>query len=760
MKSQLEKDIDKVTAHFDRAYIDSDKLGIQSGKLPIRKIFSQHNPGAIRRNSEFLNSPALNFVRDFYRNLEESLKAPPRDPNLVFDDHQGYCFPTEETIYNYESNSFDKDLPDEKPEENYYINRNYETLFGWVNDLCNSISKNEYTPTIRAIIGKYGCGKSTLIHAIKHGFSEKFSENKIAFSIIPYEKLISTADTNKNEEIKTNIISTIINYTTKEILNKSSILEIIETEGFAKNFIELHKDHREEELLLAGKNHNAESLNEIAKQDLRKLLQKSRGRLRENLSLKHIGRLSDSTKYALIQYLSINGFNFLITIDGLDRLSVSDFVSEQFSNVTHAISQIVFDKDQTYFDEDFPAHFVLTLRNCTYQEFYKREFTTEHTETIRADPIAPVSPRDIISKGIRRIENDANSTKKIELLDKFTDQIFSLIREAFNLDKTSELTEVFNRNYRKLIRFIIDIFEYSINVVIKEEEQPKDIEGLVNQLSAIEGKIKSRKYIIIELLLISKWMGFNNFFNINKTDPTAPQIEHQPNHGNLDNIFNYHIDDKRNKPSPLLIKLRIVQFLSLSEDYRSKDAIIEFLNAIGHDEKELSLTLNILLNADLIKVRMEGSLRYNATTLGKHISNHTIITHEYIEHVTGCTILPRPCSKTAKSYYKYDCGLQRWIQASILNTFIFLQVFKAIESVELKKLADSTLSNEFNLKDFKLSEKLSTSLKNSVSDILHTPVGKRRLPTLDIEESIAFTIEQWRSSNLLDDKQLSLSLGT
>ncbi|MGJ8641381.1 MAG: hypothetical protein ACSHYA_18475 [Opitutaceae bacterium] len=774
MKTESIDYVEKITDLFYDLALNSEAAIEFVDKFPGRQYNSPTDPTLVKRISNEVDSPALIFAQTFLKDLERAYTTIPENKDDVFSDDVGYCFPCESTIKSYNQNPFDVEKVDHETSQNEddlakYINRNKEALEAWTDSFLTSIKDqrgDDFSSQVRVLVGKYGCGKSTLVKAIKRGFLDKFNDANTLCSIVDYESISDSLFNADVCAINAILIDRFYNQIIRDISENADMCERLNSEVFTDFFVEAYSEKLQGKLAYDGRPYDNDKLLSMAQIESKRVLSRiARGGGRKKLTRKSAATFSLEAKEAIINFLANEGFSFLITVDGLDRLSVEEFVSEKFNKIAKSFSYIILNKGDSHFDLETPIHFLLTLRNCTYQEFYRsnQEFTTEHSKRVQVLSVAPVAPLRILKRGIRSLRDCSGSNavtdENIEKLESFTEEVYDMVSRAFSLKQQTDLIEVFNRNHRKLIRFFLNVFTYAIQSLMRFENKPKDLDELIALLIERRGDIKDRSYIFVEILMLGPWPGFNNYFSINAKrngEYHIKDIKPNVNHGDLDNLYNYQHYSKKGELSHVLIKLRILQFLCTKPAYRSRKAIHQFLINFGYtiSDKELEIFMSLLVHADLVKVSMRpDGLAYHSTTLGKHLISKPAIELEYIENVASATLLPLPFSVKVEGFYRYDCELFEWVQLSTINSFIFFHVVKMIEAAEREFLKNTSKTNSVNYDRYFISEKLRCNLVKSLRGVLNNPVSGKNVPVKQLYNRLVRHAESWRKHHLCGPEQ-------
>ncbi len=501
------KKIDVYKSVFDGYTCETDTVGYTN-------VANQEVP---RFN---LNFPNLSFLDNFIKQLNHSLLKLPGNEKIL-DQEIGYQFPTNNDI---SASLSDLNCDLQRVEGYNIINKSQDNINEWLSNLI-TLNTNKDLQIIKYITGKIGSGKSAFIDLLFCGYYNKFSEHNILLTKIEYEDFkidsmqVELPDDTLSEKIKNlifkHILKSFIN--NKNIyLPKSSLnTELFIYKKFQDNGINLVKVLYD----------NQDSVNEISE-------------------------ILQPFALDIIKYLKKEkSVNFLIVIDGFDKLDPKE--AKTYFRIINIL------KDECIYNQlvsEINFHYIMTLRNCTYEYF-------ENDDTYR-EILIPINEQTIITRGIKYlIYNNDNKKILVDNQQKFINLINIILDRLSIIFKTGEynknLIELFDYNHRDLLRYIYLVLCFIINKKLDITKYTKSdstnhleifINDIFNNLDSVTKFLERKHYVILDILLLKHKSTFKNSYKCLKKDCgyTIEQIrkERMKNKESttfFNNIYNYCI---------------------------------------------------------------------------------------------------------------------------------------------------------------------------------------------------------------------------
>lgn len=599
----------------------------------------------------------------------------------------GYQFPSEEVCQAYLSQS------EEDWIEGKYINLSRSHLDAWVNRLVEGVA-SERTFS-EAISGKVGSGKSSFIRHLKKQYSDRFLKNKIAVVSLVYEYSKIDVDFKKEgfeRDWRKFFCDKALNLLVTKLIAEPSTARLLKTEEFEKWLSE------------------QAYYSNLSNDERRRFDNVLAELLRKPKNIEYVRRVELRVKEQIVLWFDELEFSFLVVFDGFDVFALDEIVKGNQQDAFDALSDIVIKEHTTGILRQLNMNFLVTLRDCTYTKFCEGEYRESARVTVNQRMLIPAGVSALSDKALKHfIFNNCDKEaleNQVENIKTVFRHVDSLIQRSIELERgeKEDISSITNSNLRKYLNFFSVILIYLLTVHLKKVSDDtlwtEIIEGLVESL---RGPNALKEHTVVELLLLSKFNHFSNYFTFNsRLDANHGQPNDQKR-GFLDNVLNYHktihsIHTDGRTPW-LLIKLRLLQILEhadmeLGVSHLSETELIGTLSLFGYTvtETQFEVVETILVNANFIKMRWIGAeIRYAITPIGKYVVNKLISEFRYLQHIIQATYFPPSIVSFMHGLSRYGTRveLERWVYCSIVNYFVYRKYVNEVENLEASAIADS-----------------------------------------------------------------------
>lgn len=697
--------LDVLKEHFSKKMIHLNEDDMSTSDFISRSSNPTQNPRNIPRYHKRNVSEKFSYIPDFFSVLERCLFQIP-DGLDVFDENFGYAHPSQ--------NQININSPDSNEENSYFINKSKQSTDQWVDEIIRKILRNHtigkpiYHPIVDFILGKIGSGKSTYVKYIEHGFNAKFHNQGILFVPIQHTQIMHAADigVHANKLDKGSLLVKI-----RDVILKNIVYQFKRSALLRNKFISV-------KFFMDGfRRYCATKGISISENDIK---------FEENFLHPSNENYIISID-AFVKYLISERIHFLIAIDGLDIFSFDEVTKGKYSELFSVMSSLLFGTADPSWTIPH-TNFIVTLRHCTYERF-----VVNHIEQIRHISPSYILPCDfntVLRRGVMyciqfQKKNLPFWAGKEKLLLSFYESITDILKRSFGINDEDEISEKFDNNHRKILESEIEISYWIISKVTQKNNFDNvfsAIEYIIdnNLLSTKSSNRYDRhdehidQYDILETYIIRDSVGFFNRFSV------GDRLIQTPRGANIDNIFNYHMVDSSTSDVSnfLLLKFRILQFLIHRAQYTSVELIKKFLKDFGYDltDKELSVNIDLLHSDRFIKIRNNANndMCYSITEFGRIFSNNIVWSTRYMENAIQESLIPNVIRHDFIGCIKYmsKISTNQWIENSIINMYLFLQIVINIEEQEKKSINPA----KFNVHYRKFSPFISGKIS---SEVLH-----------------------------------------
>lgn len=658
----------------------------------------------------------FSFLKDFIDKLQVKIIDSLNDNK---DDDYGYIYPKSKFTKNYT----DQNILNTSSESTLQFIRNLKKDINSLNSLHSNEILSRYR--LKIITGKVGSGKSTYIRYLYKKFNQDLFKENILFTIVNYSdfKLEDYTD----QDVIRNTFTTNI----KKLFFKKTIETYIKVLGMDKlNNLRFLSDYDIEN------NSNIE--------DLRRVLNDTT--LSENEivnKIEELDSISLSAEYLtkIFKYIySKLEYKPLIVIDGFDNLDPQ--LIKNFTFYIKNLKEIIY----TSIIDNFNITYIMTLRNCTFEEFQIRYIPQRIL-------VAP-SESCIIKKTIKSlaIENQFIRRHQNTFIEIF-ELIIKRLEINFNtMSYGKSPIEFFDFNYRlfltylyNILCFIISHFMKTFNLIDTTDEILFD-EFIVylstNDYSKLKELLKSKSYILDDILLLKNYSRYRVLYKIDvkyasKTylidtiKNNGVEFKNQDNISFFDNIYNYTLTKElftQDSLFPLLVKVRILQIFKFQSTYSSEKDIKEKLQKLGYKTEYFKSIIEDLHNSKFIKVK-NGEDSSNKNIFKYDITNRGLLTIDilskkniYIQHIIPFCLLPENSENYIQSYAPYREHKDDAVRIAIINSIYFLNIIRIIELEELKIYKNfenkEQTYNLFPIKKYLIYNDMRAEIKNITEKIL------------------------------------------
>ncbi|MBR9971711.1 hypothetical protein [Magnetospirillum sulfuroxidans] len=696
--SDTEALIDELKKLYSSRRIHLSRSQLSENAKINRPRPSDLNPRAQDRYGENDITDVFEYTNDFFKNTERCLfKLPPG--REVFNKEYGYCYPSDKHVENFTH------------QEGYrgHINRSERSVDDWVCNIINKINLNniskteQYLPHIEFITGKVGSGKSTFVNFFSEGYRDKFIENNILFTLIPHDLFSSKISADRTKQALTDDIRYI--EITKTIQRSIAA-------SFSQNDILINK--------IGGREKARDDFSEFCK---------NKGAAFDKKDLHSVvypntpvGENTLRSLSYLPQFLAIKGIKFLVSIDGLDALSFGSIVKGEYTQLFNDLATVIFGEKQRH--HTIPhTNYIITLRDCTYETFVCAH--SERLRRVEQRKLVPCEFNTLLRRGVAYFIQHDKSEKSFwrgreDSVEWFWRKLLETMSKALGIKNDEEISKFFDYNHRQLMESVIEVATFVLSGTIKgKDSEFKDIFDLFEYIKRDGSYLSSSsQYDIFEAFLIRDRIGFFNKVQLGK------KYSHDIFGATVDNLFNYHLDhkDQIDIPNFLLIKVRILQYLDKINDYCDIESIDELLKCLGYhcSRNELTDIMEILQAGGFVKIVYKNDkYTYSISNFGYIAINRMLFNMRYIENVILDTFVPRILSSKFKGQYKHNSvvSISRWIEQSLINTFLFLQVIMEIERAECEIFEKNKGNLLFDNFYFRISPKLTETICDFIDNI-------------------------------------------
>ncbi|MBP2293598.1 hypothetical protein [Azospirillum rugosum] len=673
-------------------------LDIPEDDLSFCEFISRsHQDGQNPRNQvryhRYNISESFSYISDFFRVLERCLFQLP-DGNAVFDSDLGYVYPSQSQIENftgyvgYEA----------------YINRTRGATDDWVDGLISKIRENRskkgqtYLPVVEFILGKVGSGKSTFIKFVENGYKDSFANEKILFVHIDHSQF--TASSNIQGRLpKDKRYARIRDIVLRNILVSFQLNSVaLNACGGVRSFVNGFKEYCQKRRIAINDRDLYFIINPNADCD-------------ESVM---------DTFGPAVDFLRSLDFYFLIAIDGMDALTFDEVVKGEHAELFDDIATVLFGVQAPQYTVSH-SNYIVTLRNCTHERFVVNH--SERMRRIRPSILIPCEFRRLLERGVRYYIHDVKKDSKFwrggeEAVSWFMLALLEAMERSLGVSEKQEISALFDHNHRHIMESLVEIASWLITRIINQNSafknvfeifeyvEEKDLLLLKGGPRISDSIEKYDQYDVFEAYLIREGVGFFNKFSIG--EKIIPVVRG----ASIDNIFNYHMVDasRSDVHNFLVLKLRVLQLLAFSRNYVGVGSIRRFLYMLGYtiEDRELMVNIDLLHSGSFVKVRYEtGEFRYCITKFGTLFLKNILWNTRYIENAIQETLVPRVMATDFHGCFKYGQRIttSRWIENSLINCYLFLQIVRNIEDHEMKCFMENGGPRYYRKFDWRISEK-------------------------------------------------------
>lgn len=694
----------------------------------------------------------LKYLHSFLRSVRNSFIDLPREASLINDPEIGYCFPSDQTFREFvgEGGEEAERLKDD------FCNVSAPRLKQWLNNFIFDINESKKDKCVRIIAGKVGSGKTTFIEYLNIAYKDYMRCRNVVCTTLYYRDFELRSRAMQGTEWQSFLENLFTEKLLLAVLDDPLCRSVLESESFQDYFLRNVKRR----IILTGDG-NERSEEELVRQAIW-LLEKIKTLLEakkegDEASWDALQGVGSTTQTTILRYLwDCANVKYLIILDGLDQLSIDDITEGIYVDIFKAVQNIVITPGGLRGIENIPMHYLLTFRSCTHETFMAknlREYGLQHVVRLLVPAGATTILRRAILHYVYQNREKGFISKNKEKFLKFSMSLLDIIKDAFTIQQSGELAEIFNFNYREMLRYIIEVYTFVSQDILQESGAPEDLEDFITQLLIANERRQyhKKRYRFMEVFLLASKKGFENYYDSGKDI-----IHRDTNVGFVDNVYNYHLRmSPGDKLPPMLVKIRILQIL-IEGEYQNYENIQRKLVQLGYALKqpELKRTLRLLQGAGLVKVRFyQDELNYNATRMGTHLVRKLCNELVYVENVAHTTLFPSCVAGSLISIFKED--LEEWIMASIFNAFIFFQYLTFVERLEQNHAQEG--EGQEMARRFAVSKSMEQNLENSLRGILTQGRYDRSISIKSIKSRLDGLLRSWRKHQILKDgRQLSL----
>lgn len=478
-----------------------------------------------------------------------------------------------------------------------------------------------------------------------------------------------------------------------------------------ENFLSYPKNYKEE---IDGEKYDA-IVRINYDQFTRKIINNERDNIIQHI-IDSINNSLDNNTQSLIKIIKNN--NLLIIFDGFDKLTVNDANSEvKYKKTMDSLISSI-EEIQSFYgrfnDIGKECHILLSLRKCTYDFYLSMEYFNRILIR-RSYYLHAASFNSIISDTIRNQDDYRFISKHKDILEEIIIGLSKTIDIIFSRNYNSNLHCVFDKNYRRRLKFIstlvkhfsLELVHHNSSMFHRYSEDPHEIflNELYNYISKLSDSREIIKTKMVELMIFGSKTHFSNYFSENKA------LDNRKNQSMFDNIFCY--SDISNDIGDITVKIKILLFLQPDIDS----------NATYFTLNEIKSGLNLSSHYDLIKIynilsALEQSLfvrsskcyeksgyesiLFKCSEHGNNLLRNILTSYDYLSAVCQVTRLPEKISKRIKFSNRNSRDRSfmlsindDWKHYNPANLLLFLDVINKTKSLD-EAIVKSFYNNSFN----------------------------------------------------------------
>ncbi len=468
----------------------------------------------------------------------------------------------------------------------------------------------------------------------------------------------------------------------------------------------------------------------------------------DGLNLDKLRNIPHDVRASLLSHLddiyensrsSVNPTIFCVIMDGLDYISIDDFV---FNNEQHELLAYIMSRrsdltnfrishNKSKYVRSIP---MFVMRGNTFDHFNReREIDVAKASIFQ---VAPIDPEVTIYNAILRASDlmvkagDLGENQRDALVVRLFRSIayvMASINKRAKIGKNRRAVYgLFGYNIRTQMEFIHKLFITIIDEAMTSGTLKLiDIKSPFEIIDVIDGEIgrriiKRRRYRLIELLLFSYIPWFETAIIYSSDDDDESYIgdgrwcrDNPQFTGVVDNVFNYTTTKHPNDPDQhcFLEKVRIIQSIMIAESgdvtptpsavgralaetaqravatseeryFPKKAQILKKMRELsGYVPRDFVHSLYMLMRTEMIVAHVggDGTRGYAVTPMGRAVVSALCRDMSYIEHIFHGTLLPRALVEGIEDEYR-EKNIDTWTVISIRNAFIWLSYLRFVEN--------------------------------------------------------------------------------
>ena len=669
------------------------------------------------------------------------------------------------------------------------INLSREAANDWfLNHLLPNLEEGN-NGAVHYLVGKPGCGKSTLFKYLLLRNNERLRQNRFVFSRFELMKYMRDHAPN-NRSFDEGLTREEIQRTLEEFISLILLRDLIQSRFYVLADWKTPRIYQ----LDGSDTQVRDDIRAIAEEaglSAEKLEIVDRAVGKDYFYWKTLRNLSGVERTRLVSILARNR-RLVLVLDGLDHITITDTyaVTERHRIVKYILGHLNTITNLSLLGgyDGAKIRTIQIIRNLTLLQVHtgteKRdtdELSSPGREHNQIFHIQEIDARVATYNSIKRSVEfwlqgkivDEDTPKILEV----TNFLMSAIDSSFKIIKRStqykgpysDLYEIFGGNIRTLVHYMDKLFSWfawdAADLIAPEKQREIGPQQLLEAFCGPDGfaHLNRRRYRLIELLLFSyrvmPW--FENRTKLESLDPISNQVaggtisrddplsDNEYYTGIVDNVFNHHI--ARHSPHPdihcFLEGLRIVQ--SVADTPMSFEEMEEKLrDDFGYSAQGFKETLNILLRSDFLgAIPFGNGLKFSSTFKGRFVSDFLCKQMSYVEHVFHQTYYPGDLLPNVDDRHR-EADIGEWTIQSIRNCFVHLTYLKWVENNPARGRHVPDVYRIYNQSQKRIRNTVERILEDQIRDNA-TLSGKEGHPTRRVLGEIEDCMSTWRRNGVV-----------
>ena len=484
--------------------------------------------------------------------------------------------------------------------------------------------------------------------------------------------------------------------------------------------------------------------------------------LREQISKRFI--------ISLISFLQHKGYGIIFVIDGLDRISLEDYDSSTFRDLSEELKDTIFKKNF------IKAVFILSIRYPSFKHILERiegrwnivnpDFMAFYLLAKDTDSIIKSKlkyARSIILEETRERQYNMGKSESLSFIDDnflqaFEKEIYKITIKGLGLinddGSFKHFLKISGYNYRMMFRCLKKIIEYFGWIIIDHAVKFK---GKIVP-NEVENTLETKKYNVLKAYMMGSDLQ-KDYYSTYKYKLTGNRITYvRQGYGRalIPNIFNY-IENRdmgiwASNQIRILLKFRFLEYLKHNGPCSISELLDVLTKVYGYDQLYIlaeveemfcecliaSTDLSSPFRNDFVyqisrKIPFESQFaeEIRITKLGLYIIEYVIDTYEYISLIVNDTPIPKEFYNRLIpiNYYWENVDTNKAVAIGIYNALCFIHSFifllEESENLNIQKITAENSSTENYLFYFGQKEDISQRLYKSLKEQVIKMIAER-----------------------------------